>query len=241
MKIEDFKKEIYAHYFDQDLQVTIDRDPGKWSTLNGLLHAGLFYTICAKHNAITDADRKLFSDMVDRAWVDGYPGLLERHDKHTDVKQGHDDYIGVAAASYFLRTTHAIKIYEYGQKTCFRYDNQNPEPKFYESWSSAQGRFPWGQVGFYALAAKEPPSNIQTVLMIQFLSKTNIGERPDSGLMGWLRAQVIQHQSSRFNEALNIWNDKFYSHWGTLANCAKAYFGEKHPMAELPEPERKTA
>lgn len=239
MKIEDFKQEIYAHYFDKDYQVTIDRDPGKWSTLNGLLHAGFFYVLCAKHGAISDFDREMFSKMVDMVWVEGYPGLMHRHQNHGDIKQAHDDYIGVMAASYYLKTNHAIKIYEYGQKNCFKFDNQNPEPKFFQSWSSWHGRFP-GLIGYYSLCYQDPPGNAQTVLLVQAL-KEKISERADAGLLGWLKAQVIGQQSSRFNESLKVWNDNFFKQWGSLQNCAKAYFGEKHPMAELPEPERKLA
>src|SRR6267154_669901 len=113
-----FKEQILNYYLDGDGQVTVDKNPTKWSTGNGLLHTGLFYMILAINQILDDADKLRFRKAVDDCWVrakSGHviPGLLNRNPGRPDL-EGQDDYVGVCGGSYCVRDDSASNIVIYG-------------------------------------------------------------------------------------------------------------------------------
>lgn len=226
-----FKEEVLAHYMDSEGLVTTDRDPGKWTTGNGLLYTGIFYSILALSRQADAADVRRFSDAVDPCWVGEHEGLLERNDGREDL-QAHDDYIGVVAASYLLNTPHASKIESYGSKRCFNYNNVKPNEFSFRTW---QGRFP-GLIGFYRAAAKKEQGLIQklgfsvTITSNALTSKEYYGSK----ILAWLRIQVIKQQTFDCRDAIEFWERRFRKDYGSLAALLAGYFGEKHVFARAP-------
>lgn len=237
MNIKEFKEEVYSHYFDEEQQVTVDRDPGFRSTNNGILHLGLFYVILGVNGAIDELDRKIFNESIDRCWVvsrgDGtlapvkIYGLLNRHKDH-EIKQGQDDYIGACGASWFFKDLVASQITDYGEANYFSYDNQNP---WRFSFSTNHWRF-FGLPGFYRLCAHRSPGWLQTLFISRDL-RCGPGDRADTSFMEWIKVQVIKRESGRFGKEVEIWENKFKEKWGTLGRCLAEYFGETHPFSQI--------
>jgi hypothetical protein len=96
MNIQEFRQEVLSHNLEShDLHVTPVKDPGHWSTANGLLYASMFYTLLRLNDCLTDEDRFRYITAVDRCWVrngDGsiVDGLLNRNFGRPD-EQAQDD------------------------------------------------------------------------------------------------------------------------------------------------------
>lgn len=221
------KQEVLDHYLDDDLQVTIDRDPGHWSTQNGLMHTGVFYTILGINNLVEYADKDRFNRAVKACWANGIPGLLNRNPGRPDL-EAHDDYIGVCAASYFLQSMVGTDILNYGENNLFCYNNVHPGTFTLQCW---QGKFP-GIVGFYRMAANRSPGNFQTLAILTNLH-LGVKERADQNILMWLMVSVFRSQSSRFNDAIAWWDSELRLKYGTLGNMFKEYFGNSHPFAKI--------
>jgi hypothetical protein len=235
-----FKEEILKHYLDVDKLVTIDRDPGKWSSGNSLLFTGLFYTILHKLREATPEDVERFSEAVGLCWEgskeQAIPGLLERNDGRED-REAHDDYVGVVAASFHLGTRHAGDIYAYGKAHFWSFDNVHPGVFSFQNWArNFHGRFP-GLVGFYHAGVRQHPgfiNNIQLaskILANAYSDKTDI----DGKLMTWLMISVLEQTDycALVGDAMDVWNKQFRKNYGTLGKMLAPYFGASHPFSRV--------
>lgn len=238
MDLIDFKNEILSHYVDEEYQVTIDRNPTKWSSGNGLLHTGIFYTILGINNLLDYNDRRRFQRAVDLCWVrdrDSQPiyGLLNRNFGRED-KQAHDDYIGVVAGGVFTGTDVCRFIYEYGNRNLYSYDNTHPYNKNIFSkdfWTSFQGRFP-GLIGFYKISADKYIGFFDSKSIELKFKFQNIDDASGT-IMAWLTAKAIKQKTSRFNQVIDSWEKRVSDKYGILGNLFRPYFGDRHVFSQL--------
>lgn len=181
-----FKNEILKNYLDSDGLVSIDRNPSKWSTGNGLLYTGLFYTILALRGELDESDRKRFSKAVSACEV--RPGLYNRNPNRPDF-EAHDDYVGVVCGAFFTGTRFARDVLEYGLARDFHYDNTGRD----SGLRSDHSRFV-GRIGFYFAAAGEKPGFLRRVGINGGIRGAidmpfgNAGEK----LLVWLQVQVLK-------------------------------------------------
>lgn len=228
MDAKSFKDEILEHYTDQEFQITIDRNPTRWSSGNGILFSSIFYTVLHLNNLISEDDKVRFSRMVDLCWVDPYIGILERNDQRKD-KEAHDDY-HVATASYLLRTYHAEAIYNYGDMHNWSFNNENPGKWTFSTW---HGRFP-GTVGYYSIAARKEPGWLD-LWMLKKTMRSSLPERSDGMFMRWLKAQVmLKSDKEDIRSAGNDFIGKAKGKWGSLGKILEPYFGSDHPFSKIP-------
>jgi hypothetical protein len=231
MTAQEFKQEILDHYLDQDLQVTVDRGPSKWTTGNGLLHCGIFYTLLSLSNILDRDDCDRFNKAVFQCWVKSGNitvfGLLNRDAGRPD-HEAHDDYIGVCAASFFTHSNVSALINSYGAGNHYSYDNTNPYKFDFGSWHA---RFP-GLIGFYRLSCSLPPGWAQTLMLLAHF-KFGASDNAKDNILDWLMAQVIKRSSSRFNGAIESWEKSLGEQFHSLGDIFAPYFGSAHPFSKI--------
>lgn len=224
MLLSEFKETIYKHYTDLDGLVTSDKDPQKWSTGNGLLYTGIFYTILALNDELTDDDRQKFEAAVSKCEV--MPGLYNRNPLRPDL-EAQDDYIGIACASYFTRSKFALDILNYGKKTGWHYDNTNPKNDALSVWHD---RF-FGLVAFYYMAARQPVpffrklgfnSNLRRMIDAP-LTQVN------AKILTWLMISVAKRQNV-CPQACELFEDHINNKYGNIQVLFKMYFPIDHPF-----------
>jgi len=116
----ELKLEILQHYTDEDGMVTIDRDPTKWSSGNGLLHTGLA-RVLYKHVGIdNNLDGITFRNTVAACEVS--PGLYNRNPKRS-YQNGHDDYTGVVSGSVATESDFQNDVVTHGVKNLGTYND----------------------------------------------------------------------------------------------------------------------
>lgn len=135
--MENFR-EYSAPYFDEENTFGQCKHPPLRSTNNALLYTGTYFLILYYLGEATPEDQKSFRELITACQVPGHRGLYYRHPGHNDIKQEHDDYIGVAAADYFLKVGVAKEITTFGREHDWIYDSLNPESKEIRFW---HGRF----------------------------------------------------------------------------------------------------
>lgn len=121
---DELKYELYDHYTDQDRLVTIDKNPGKWSTGNGLMHLGLSHVLFKALNIQTFPDTYIFKEAVLACEVPNNPGSYYRNPGRTDDNR-QDDLIGVSAGSVATNSTFHKDIEEYAWKNLFIWNLNN--------------------------------------------------------------------------------------------------------------------
>lgn len=230
-----FRDEVVSHFMDEEGLVSVDRDPARWSTGNGLLHTGLFYTLLklrGELDAGTDVGK--FDRAVNRCWtdLDGLPvqGCLERNDGRKDL-EAQDDYVGVMAASYHLRTQHAGLICLFGEEHGWCYDNQNP---LHPALRTCHLRFP-GLVGFYRIAAGKSPGWAQIPLLAASILANSFSPKDATTgkMLTWLIVGVVREKNWLIDRAISIWERRMRSQYETLGKLFEPYFGASHPLSTV--------
>lgn len=221
-----FKSEVLQHYLDVDGLVALDREPTRWSTGNGLLYTGLFYTLLALNGELDEEDRARFAKAVARCEVE--PGLYNRNPGRPDW-EAHDDYVGVAAASYFLKAPFAGDIVDYGEINEWCFDNTKPGEL---SLKAYHGRFP-GRIGFYYMATGSKPGFFRRVAFSSAVKNDTTETRRDAGevILRWLQVQVAKDLGV-CPIACEDWEQSFKIAWGDEATLFRvALNAPEHPFS----------
>jgi hypothetical protein len=219
-----FKDEIKAHFMDEEGLVTKVRNPGHWSTGNGLLFTGLFYSLLGVRGELEPSDKDHFEKAVEACFVNRVTPVLNRNKGRPDF-EGWDDYNGVVAAAFFVGSDIAKDILNYGEANCFNFNNEQPKKFTLRSWF---GRLP-GFPGHLRLCGKSSPGNLQTLCLLHEFQKGCKNESdPDANT--WLRVEVARRASSRFNESIAAWDKSLKKVYGSLGRMFEPSFGSDHPF-----------
>lgn len=223
-----FKGEVLNHYMDREGLVTIDRNPTPWSTGNGLMHTGVFYTILFLRGEIDESDLKRFTSAVDGCWEGPLEapiaGLLERNNNREDL-QAHDDY-HVMTASFLLGTYHARMVERYGSSHFWSFNNVTPGKFTLQTW---HGRFP-GHVGYLRLCADKKPGLFQNFLLDQSIGFNVYSKDATSKILCWLKIQVAKIKGY-CKDSIEFWEEKLVDQFGSMEMVFAQYFGHNHPFA----------
>lgn len=213
---------------DEDGLVTIDRDPGRWSTGNGLLYTGIFYTLLFLRGEALPEDVVRFSKTVYNCWQ--VPGVLNRNPGRPDL-ESHDDYIGVMAASYHLNTPHAKIICGYGEKHWWSFNNVDPCKWALQTY---HGRFP-GLVGYYRMAARKPPGMLQSLMLNAKITASACPSENASGkILTWLMTTVLEAENKPyFGDSIELWKARMKHDYKTLNGLFSTYFKPSHPFSQV--------
>lgn len=217
------RDEVISHYTDQDLQVTVDRDPGKWTTGNGLLHSGLF--ICMLHGSdqIERTDMLRFSNAVEMCEV--VPGVYDRNQGRKD-QNAHDDAVGVVSGSVLCNLHFNIDVLWHGITHLFCYDNVDNKFNGIKDLWSFRGRFPVHIAWYFALGNKLFLPTVLLVLTSIALNKNTT--KSDVKLQAYC---MLESLSCKY-EFLS----GFRSWWlkgANLPGAVASYFGQDHPLVKL--------
>lgn len=173
------------------------------------------------------------------------PGVYARTPEgepfHAD-QEGHDDYIGIAAASRILGTDHAREILEHGlqdffwtvpwPKLYFYYPNQ-PGPLDWRAWF---GRYPATVAHFY-YAAGVKPGFWHRLAWAYTVATAGMGDpgAQDPWILSWLMIRTMEGQEDWLTErAVFLWRSRFKKAWpGGIGQVLARYFNNpEHPLAE---------
>ena len=246
MDIKEFKQEILTHYLDENDLVKPRIDQG---SKNGLMYAGLFYTILAENNEVTIQSQSLDKSFDSTRFalalnaclrvikeIDGKKekvnGLLFRSPTDNDG-EGHDDYIGVTSACYHFRFEWPKAMVEYGKEHNWIFNNTKPydksELKFWHD------RFP-GLTTFYRVAAKERVGAWELLPLIMALL-FNAFSKPlneDSRMLTYMQLTVLSKEKPfPFWIIRRLWFFIINRRFGSLGGSWVTYFGKEHPFCNI--------
>ena len=220
-----FKSEILSHYLDRDNLVSLDRDPTPWSSGNGLLYTGLFYTILGLRNELTIEDRVRWVSAVKACEVS--PGVYNRNPLREDF-EAHDDYCGIASASAFMGDEFARDILEHGLKTDWHYDNTGKEPGL----RSDHSRF-LGRVAFYYMAAGEVPGFLRRVGFNCGIRAAIDSHDHGGKILAWLQVQVCK-KMKLLPDLCELFEQSIIDDYGSLADMLRVALGTNtHPFSRV--------
>lgn len=203
MELYDFRQDA-ATFFDSEGFFGQWRNPPPRSTNNSLLYTGIYYALLVRLGLARTEDLIAFDAAVSACWVPGHEGLLYRHPMHNDIPQEHDDYIGVAAAAYFLKSSIAKKIAAYGRANDWYFDSLRPGSRDLSKW---HGRF-LGVVPHYKNCEDESFLGIpdQLGLSIDVCGSAFSNKDSTSGkILDWLKIIVVDEKYAITNLSILLW------------------------------------
>lgn len=150
-KLNNLALELLKHYLDEDFQITVDRNPGKWTTGNGLLHTGFAVVLLRRLNINIEYDWAFSAFQL--AETPQQPGVFHRNFNRLD-RNAHDDYYGIVAASSVMGWDFHKRVLIHGLKHCFFYDNTNHKFDTIDDIRSWRIRMPF-VILWYFLANKK--------------------------------------------------------------------------------------
>lgn len=221
-----WKDEVLSNFMDSDGLVTLSPIKTPWSTGNGLLYTGLFMVCCGLTGVLDSSDRLRFVKATLGCQV--VPGVYNRNPGRPDW-EAPDDYVGVAAGSYFAIDPRAHEILSHGESHDWCYDNTDPAKL---SLKACHARFP-GRRGFYYAAARE---RVGFFLKLGVNSgvRGSMSERdPGSHILTWLQVKVLEREKvclvvcEEFNQFMR-------EQYGSIGGLLKRSWAvTSHPLFEV--------
>lgn len=218
------KEQVLANYLDPDLQITVDKNPGKWTSGNGLMHTGFFYSLCAALDQVTPEDKERFKQCVELC--EDPEGLYDRNQGRDD-KNAHDDACGVVAASAMLGCRFHTDVLDHGRANMFIYNNTDDrkfitglDPRQWQWWSF-RARFPFEIVWYYLVNKKA--TILKPVLFLQLLLNK---PKDYHAILSFMR------YVSTFKPNRLFWTSERKAN---LIAAVKEYFKPEHPINGMVE------
>lgn len=221
------KDEVVQHYVDQDSLVTIDRDPGRWTTGNGLMHLGFFTCLLAGSDELTAADVVRFNSAVRGCQV--APGLYDRNPGRPDA-DSHDDANGVVSGSVVCGLPFHRDVLLYGLKHFFFYDNTDQTFDGWKDLWALRLRFPFVVLWYFLVNSWMRPL---LPLMLTFLSLSLVfSSAADSRVEDYCKVESLALVYPRLKGFRNWW-----LRHSKLEMSAATYFNQpnlpEHPLVQL--------
>lgn len=219
-----FKQEVLQHYTDQDFQITVDRDPGKWTTGNGLMHLGFF--ICLLHGSgqLELSDIEFFQKAVNMCQEGNDLGVYDRNQGRQD-KNAHDDATGVVSGSAVSGCQFHKDVLSHGIKNFFVYENVDGKFNGIKDLWAFRARFPFLILWYFLLNKK---LRILLPIMIAYLCFTKKSDRADSTIMNYCKVESLVSVYPK----LKIFRNWWLKH-SDLKTKTEEYFKSEHPLIGL--------
>lgn len=210
---------------------------------NSLLYTAEKYFALHRAGALRKSDQAVFEDLV--AICKTEPGVLRRtpagYPFAWDV-EGHDDYIGVMAASQLLGTSDALQILHHGEET--KYVTGPIEWPFYYSIFDQEettqdprawlGRFPATIAHFYYANNTNPPW-INGLAWTFTIATAGLQDptAQDPWLLSWLMIQSRSNPGWLDRIAISYWRKRLKAAYpGGIGDVFARYFNDAgHPLA----------
>lgn len=208
------KEQIYAQYVDQEGLVTVEPNPGKWSTGNGAMHLGLFMCFLKARKNIKSEDQDRFVTTIKQLEV--VSGLYNRNPNRPDLI-AQDDLIGIAAGGAVCGTNHAEQIFNYGITHLLFWNNTD---KF--DIAAFRGRFPFF-IAYLALM-----SGFYVFYPIMFIYLALSRSKNHYALLNYMKLESLATKYSGFRWLRNKIIGKI-----NLKYATEDYFKSGHPLISL--------
>ena len=218
------KREIIMHYMDMAGFVTVDRDPGYKTTMNGLFETGFALCVYDDLGILDKHDADAFYETVRSCQDEKTPGVYDRFpaiDGHARVEDpdSRDDTAGVVAGSLVCN-------FEF-QKDVFDHlvwaDNTDGAQA---GWWALRIRF-LSDTMWYCLANKK--FRLLSPILMATLALKLIRPSVDYNvLIDYMKV----HTLAKDNKAWT-WFKKRFTKRARLVQSAVAYFKGSHPIANL--------
>jgi hypothetical protein len=224
-----------APYMDPEGFFGQHKNPGARSTNNALLYTGTYYAILVLKGEAREEDLKQFETLVRACEVPGNPGLYYRHPNHTDIPQQHDDYIGIAAASYHLQSTIAKDIMTYGKAYNWTYDSLKPGSSNIAFW-----HYRFGSVTpHYKVCAGEHLGLIDQITWSISIAIGAFGNKDNASgkILDWLKIRAVGGKFPLCDAAIALWRYRMGKAFPNgMGDIFAHYFlndgGYSHPFSE---------
>ena len=234
----DFRKDA-EEFFDAEDMFGQWRNPIARTTNNALLYSGTYYTILVMLGLARSPDLERFNKMCRSCEVPvngvPQPGLYFRHPNHSDMKQEHDDYVGMAAAAYHLDSPIAKEIVKYGRDNDWYYDSLHLTVKDPAKWHSRFGNI----VPHYKACAKEVLGLVDQVFWALPTIFGAFGKKDNSSgiILDWLKIAPVDGKYFICNIAIMIWRWRMRKAFPKgMADVFAIYFqndgGYDHPFSK---------
>lgn len=227
MTVSELLRELENHYLDGDCQVTVDRDPTKWSTGNGLLHTG-FAGIVLARLGVSKELLGWVGKAFEMAEDPGQPGVFDRNAGRND-KNAHDDAYGIVGASSVLGLRFHKDILKHGLTHFFIYENVDGIFNGLKDAWALRLRFPF-VILWYFLASDwlRPLAGLMRFYLRRYVDKSH-----PSGL---IKAYCVIGSMAVKNKAWAAF-EKEWLEANDLVGAVKEYFYKKdqpeHPIVGL--------
>lgn len=232
----DSKEIIIAHYMDGEGMVTKDRDPGPWTTGNGLMHVGLFMCFLYILKLLTEVDILRFYNTV-KLCEDG-SGIYDRNKGRND-KNAHDDAAGVVSGSAVSKLMFHKDVLQRGLSDGFIYNNVNPNvfvddinPLKWEWWA-LRIRLPHHILWYFLVNGRL--LFLSPILML-YIWISGTGRPPHYSHL--LNYQILESMCA----VSKFWKKcrSFLLKRIKLVESTAAYFGEHHELVNMAKEVMKT-
>jgi hypothetical protein len=230
-------KDDFLPYTDRLGFISGEANP-QGSSGNALLFTAYAMLVLRQQGCLAQFDRDLFLIQVAEA-CEIIPGLYKRPPPYSQDQESQDDYIGLAAASYFLNTSHARDALEYGRehyykKWCFyckyQYDKAHvEESQVFNAWL---GRFVTAMIHMQ-WAAGEYPALWRRLWWAYSVAFSGSKNEQDPWLLNWLMIHTMDGRSRIGLVGASIWQWRLKRAFpGGIKQVFARYFNDpNHPLA----------
>ncbi len=232
MTLEEYEKEMKAHYFYNGCYHTV-RNPITPST------SGNHHVINATHYLILKMFGANMASYAAEAWdyimrCREAPGIFNRAPDKFD-HQAHDDYIAIfIICRIFGFTDIANEMVKAGKPPFFYYDNTEETKKFeFKNWF---GRFGWTAYTFANCSTISKPGIFSKLCMALYyiVGAFNKDRTDTSGrILRWLQVRGQPHNSLLVGFAIWLWRKSMCKLYKSPQEMLGIYHGRSHPFARI--------
>lgn len=239
-------REAFKNYIDADGWV-MDSPAG--ASNNRILDTAEYYMLLALSGELEGNDKLDAYRLFQSCSI--VPGLFNRTPPagtpHGD-QQGHDDYIGLAAASLMLGLPFAKDIVAYGKKSLWWFNNEKPgtlqSVKGGINWKAFFGRYPADICHLYICAndPDQPPPYLTRIAWAIALRLSGRGNTDtDARTLSWIMIQAYEKSDFKYpalDSAVKAWKERFAREWpGGMRDVQHVYRADKnHPFGKVAWP-----
>lgn len=223
-----FNEEYRSYIFDHPY---ISNKPGESPDGNTVLYFGLMLAVKRQFFPLDEYDLNLFYDLYDAVRIE--PGMIVRSEYKRKDHEGHDDYIGLVHASFFLGTSFASSVVQYGKNHGWAWNNTGL--RGFKSLRCMHWRLP-GVVQHYKLAAQAPLGIVDRLWwsLGMFFPTEN-----ESNLqLQWLMLDLYLNQPQKswiMDRAAEQWQNVLYNskkYPNRMGSVFEIFFGAKNILAK---------
>jgi len=157
------------------------------------------------------------------------PGLLNRQPRYIVDQDSHDNYIAAISIANIVGSNLAHRIYDYGKKHWFNYNNVNPGKFTFRSWLGRKLEFR----AHLKMAIGKEPNIIEKLYwcIVIFIAAGSKFDDRDEWVLSWFLIFTARYQHGIMGIVRRYWIKKFkHKVPGGIGKVLSRYYADKgHP------------